>query len=226
MRHIKRWRRLTAQRGEPGYRPFNQATHTDLTENPKSAPHAIHEGLSLGREPLLQCLGVWQDIGIDQLMINFKHSRRPVSEVMAELSEYVLPHFPAGNLQHEALPVSGEPLSMTQDNQPHLEEPPFRAYSAFMDHNIFKIDLVSDNEYTVRAEAEGQTVESLFRTDPDYLERIGLAEADRKRVVEETARFLAEHQPVIDFPPMIDLEDIAAAYEDFAQQLQKRLETR
>jgi hypothetical protein len=38
-------------------------------------------------------------------MINFKHSRRPVSEVMAELSEYVLPHFPAGNLPHEALPV-------------------------------------------------------------------------------------------------------------------------
>jgi hypothetical protein len=95
-----------------------------------------------------------------------------------------------------------------------------------MDHNTFKIDLVNDNEYTVRAEAEGQTVESLFRTDPDYLERIGLAEAEGKRVVEETARFLAEHQRVIDFPPMIDLEDIAAAYEDFAQQLQKRLGTR
>jgi hypothetical protein len=43
--------------------------------------------------------------------------------------------------------------------------------------------------------------------------------------VEETAHFLAEHQPVIDFPPMINLEDIAAAYEDFAQQLQKPLET-
>jgi hypothetical protein len=94
-----------------------------------------------------------------------------------------------------------------------------------MDHNTFRIDLVNENEYTVRVEAEGQTVESLFRTDPDYLERIGLAEADGKRVVEETARFLAERQPVIDFPPMIDLEDIAAAYEDFAQQPQKRLET-
>jgi hypothetical protein len=58
--------------------------------------------------------------------------------------------------------------------------PPVRAYAAFMDHNTFKIDLVNDNEYTLRAEAEGQTVESLFRTDPDYLERIGLAEADGK----------------------------------------------
>ncbi len=90
--------------------------------------------------------------------------------------------------------------------------------------NTFKIELVNDNEYTVQAEAEGQTVESLFRTDPDYLARIGLAEADGKRVVEETARFLSEHQPVIDFPSVVDLEDIAAAYEDYPQQLRNRLE--
>jgi hypothetical protein len=113
---------------------------------------------------------------------------------------------------------------MTRDSKRYLEVPPAgAAYAAFLDHNTFRIDLVNDNQYTARAEAEGQTVESLFRTDPDYLERIGLAEADGKRVVEETARFLAEHQPVIDFPPMIDLEDIAAAYEDFAQQLQNIL---
>ena len=65
-------------------------------------------------------------------------------------------------------------------------------------------------------------MESLFRTDADYLESIGLAEADRTRVVEETARFLAEHQPVIDFPPVIDLEDIAATYDDYPQQLRNR----
>jgi hypothetical protein len=96
------------------------------------------------------------------------------------------------------------------------------AYPAFMD-NTFKIELVNDNEYSVRSEAEGQTVESLFRTDPDYLERIGLAEADEKRVVEETARFLAEHQPMIDFPPVVDLEDIAAAYEEYPHELRNRL---
>jgi hypothetical protein len=122
--------------------------------------------------------------------------------------------------------VRGEPPIVTRESKRHPELPPAQAYAAFMEHNTFKIDLVNDNEYTVRAEAEGQTVESLFRTDPDYLDRIGLAEFDGKRVVEEAARFLAEHQPVIDFPSVIDLEDIAAAYEDFAQQLQKRLETR
>ena len=72
---------------------------------------------------------------------------------------------------------------MTGDSKRHPELPPAQAYAAFMEHNTFKIDLVNDNEYTVRAEAEGQTVESLFRTDPDYLDRIGLAEFDGKRVV-------------------------------------------
>jgi hypothetical protein len=32
--------------------------------------------------------------GAAALMINFKHSRRPVGEVLDELGEYVLPHFP------------------------------------------------------------------------------------------------------------------------------------
>jgi hypothetical protein len=29
-------------------------------------------------------------------MINFKHNRRPVAEVIEELGQYVLPHFPPG----------------------------------------------------------------------------------------------------------------------------------
>ncbi|MCA4131586.1 hypothetical protein [Arthrobacter sp. M4] len=92
--------------------------------------------------------------------------------------------------------------------------------------NTFKIELVNDNEYLVRSDSEGHTVESLFRTDPGFLEEIGLAHAQGERVVEETAHFLAAHQPVIDFPPMIDLEDIAAAYEDFPEHLRNRLQSR
>jgi hypothetical protein len=105
---------------------------------------------------------------------------------------------------------------------PSLEVADAVAYPALMD-NTFNIVLVNESEYAVRTEADGQSVESLFRVDPDYLDRIGLAQIDGARVVEETAYFLAEHQPVIDFPPMVDLEDIAAAYEDFPQQLRKRL---
>jgi hypothetical protein len=36
-------------------------------------------------------------------------------------------------------------------------------------------------------------------------------------------RFLAERQPAADFPALIDCEDIAAAYEDFTDELLRRL---
>ncbi|WP_043443015.1 MULTISPECIES: hypothetical protein [Arthrobacter] len=87
----------------------------------------------------------------------------------------------------------------------------------------FDITRVSDNEYRVRTEAEGQPVESLFRMNPDLQGRLGTADADEVTVVEATARFLARHQSVIDFPPMIDLEDILATYDDAPEQIQRLL---
>ncbi|PPB48294.1 hypothetical protein C4K88_15190 [Arthrobacter pityocampae] len=87
----------------------------------------------------------------------------------------------------------------------------------------FDITRVNDNEYRVRTEAEGQSVESLFRMNPDLQGRLGGPEADEVAVVEATARFLSRHQSVIDFPPMIDLEDILATYDDAPEQIQRLL---
>lgn len=99
--NVKRWRELT-HRDEGTFKPFNQATYLDLAEDPKAAPAPIHQGISVGREPLLEILHAWQDIGIDQLMFNFKQSRRPVAEVIDELAQYVLPHFPPGSTTDSA----------------------------------------------------------------------------------------------------------------------------
>lgn len=87
----------------------------------------------------------------------------------------------------------------------------------------FDITRVNDNEYRVRTEAEGQSVESLFRMNPDLQGRLGAPEADELAVVEATARFLSRHQSVIDFPPMIDLEDVLATYDDAPEQIQRLL---
>jgi renilla-luciferin 2-monooxygenase len=94
--NVQRWRRLT-KRDDGVFKPFAQATYLDLVENPQQRPRSIHQGISIGREPLLELLQHWQGIGIDQLMFNFKQSRRPVADVMAEMAEYVLPHFPPGD---------------------------------------------------------------------------------------------------------------------------------
>jgi luciferase-type oxidoreductase len=93
---IAQWRRLTDGKGERGFAPFAQATYLDLDRDPAAAPRRIHQGFSVGRNGWLEMMLAWQEIGIDQLMINFKQSRRPVAEVLDELGEYVLPHFPPG----------------------------------------------------------------------------------------------------------------------------------
>ena len=92
----QRWRRLT-KRNDGVFKPSNQATYFDLAEDPRQLPRSIHQSISISQEPLLKLLEQWQGIGIDQLMFNFKQSRRPVADVLAEMSEYVLPHFPAGD---------------------------------------------------------------------------------------------------------------------------------
>jgi hypothetical protein len=93
---IAEWRRLTDGTGERGFKPFAQATVLDLDADPTRGPRRIHQGFTVGREPLLEMMDAWQQLVIDQLMVNFKHNRRPVAEVLDELGEYVLPHFPPG----------------------------------------------------------------------------------------------------------------------------------
>ncbi|MGO4432851.1 hypothetical protein [Arthrobacter sp. fls2-241-R2A-172] len=90
----------------------------------------------------------------------------------------------------------------------------------------FDIEPVNQNEYLVRWRSEGQTGESLVHTNPDFLVEAGLDGFDEQLVVEETTTYLAEHQPVIDFPQTVDLEEIAAAYGDYAEQLRARLQSR
>ncbi|MDR6638416.1 hypothetical protein [Paenarthrobacter nitroguajacolicus] len=90
----------------------------------------------------------------------------------------------------------------------------------------FDIEPVNQNEYLVRWRSEGQTGESLVHTNPEFLAEAGLDSFDEQLVVEETATYLAEHQPVIDFPQTVDLEEIAAAYGDYAEQLRARLQSR
>jgi hypothetical protein len=90
----------------------------------------------------------------------------------------------------------------------------------------FDVELVNQDEYLVRWGSEGQTGESVFRITPEFLTDARLDGQDGQLITEEAANFLAEHQPVIDFPQTVDLEEIAAAYPDFAQQLRSRIEAR
>jgi hypothetical protein len=88
-----------------------------------------------------------------------------------------------------------------------------------------QIDPLGDHEYLVRFAKDGDEATSRFQASESVVERLRLRSADEQRIVVETAGYLAERQPVIDIPPMIDLDDVAAAYgDDYLGELSRRLQ--
>lgn len=85
------------------------------------------------------------------------------------------------------------------------------------------VEPVIDHEYRVRIDDHGDSAESQFVVAADVLAELGLDPADERRIVEHTARFLADHQPVLDFPALVYLDEVAAAYDDFPEELRRRL---
>ncbi|PZH16000.1 hypothetical protein C1I97_07230 [Streptomyces sp. NTH33] len=78
----------------------------------------------------------------------------------------------------------------------------------------FQIEPMGDHDYLVHVRYSGGVIESRFQASPAVVDELDAAEADEQRVIEETALYLAERQPVMDLPPMVDLDDVAAAYGD------------
>ncbi|MGF1428271.1 ATP-binding protein [Kitasatospora sp. LaBMicrA B282] len=87
-----------------------------------------------------------------------------------------------------------------------------------------RVEPLGDHEYLVRFPTTGDEVTSRFQATADTIDRLHVPGADEERIVAETAHFLAERQPTVDIPPMIDLDDVAAAYgDDYLEELGRRL---
>nr|WP_199755754.1 hypothetical protein [Chroococcidiopsis cubana] len=68
----------------------------DLAEDPDEAATPLRGGfvLRIGRRSLINLLIRWQSVGINHVVLGVQYGRRPASEVLAELAQEVLPHFP------------------------------------------------------------------------------------------------------------------------------------
>ncbi|MFF4340902.1 hypothetical protein ACFY00_13330 [Kitasatospora sp. NPDC001540] len=87
-----------------------------------------------------------------------------------------------------------------------------------------RVESLGDHEYLVRVADGAVEAATQVRVTDGVLERPGLAGGDEGRIVRETVAFLVERQPVIDIPPMIDLDDLADAYGDaYLEDLARRL---
>ncbi len=77
------------------FKPFSQSLHIDLSENPNEGPTPIHLGFRTGHKFLIDYLHKLQKIGVNHVLFNNKDAQRPAEEIIQELSEEVVPHFPA-----------------------------------------------------------------------------------------------------------------------------------
>ncbi|MFD9721541.1 LLM class oxidoreductase [Streptomyces sp. NPDC059076] len=91
---IATWRNLLPE-GE--FRPVATNEWIDLVEDPGHPPTPLRGGFVLrtGTEGLLELLGRWKEAGVNHGALGVQHGRRPAAEVVAQLGEEVVPHFPA-----------------------------------------------------------------------------------------------------------------------------------
>ncbi|WP_245698295.1 LLM class oxidoreductase [Sporosarcina ureilytica] len=91
---IRDWRAFTDE-----FKPFTQSLYIDLLEDPDADPTPIHLGFRSGHRFLIEFLKGLEAVGVNHVIIALKFATRPMEDVLQELGEYVLPHFPALQIQ-------------------------------------------------------------------------------------------------------------------------------
>lgn len=91
---IRSWRALIP---DAGFRPHATNEWLDLSADPDHPRTPMQGGyvLRTGRRGLLDLLARWQAAGVNHAALGIQFSERPPAEVIQELAEEVLPHFPS-----------------------------------------------------------------------------------------------------------------------------------
>ena len=86
-----------------------------------------------------------------------------------------------------------------------------------------QIESTGDHRYLIRLRVNEETVEVIFTADPETVSRLAVEGADEWRIVKETTAYLIRRQRPDDLPPSLDLADVAAAYEDWFDDMRTAL---
>lgn len=91
---ISAWRNLIP---DGGFRPHMTNEWLDLSDDPDHPRTPLRGGFVLrtGRKGLIALLEEWRAAGVNHAALGIQFSQRPAAEVIQELAEDVLPHFPS-----------------------------------------------------------------------------------------------------------------------------------
>jgi len=82
------------------------------------------------------------------------------------------------------------------------------------------LEALGDHDYLVQFQQDEDTVVVLVHADPAVVAQIA---DDEQRVVEATATYLIARQSADDLPEQVDLDTVAAAYDDYVEGLHHQL---
>ncbi|WP_089970160.1 LLM class oxidoreductase [Lihuaxuella thermophila] len=92
-RQMAEWKKAHERQGLTEIKPYISAFHLDLHEHPDHPATPFKFGATIGRNELVRHLKRLEQIGVTHMAFHFRHSQRPIPEVLHELAEYVLPEF-------------------------------------------------------------------------------------------------------------------------------------
>ena len=85
------------------------------------------------------------------------------------------------------------------------------------------VEAIGEHRYVVRARQGEEIVEVLIHATPSVIARLSHDESDEVRIIQATAAYLIARQRADDLPPQLDLDDVAAAYGGFENDLRRQL---
>ncbi|MBY8888297.1 hypothetical protein K7472_26165 [Streptomyces sp. PTM05] len=85
------------------------------------------------------------------------------------------------------------------------------------------IEPLGGHEYLVRVHHPAEIVESRFQATERVMADLHAGAGDERRVIEATMDFLRDKKSADELPQLVDLDDVAASYDDYVDALRGRL---
>lgn len=83
------------------FKPFMHPLVIDLSVNPNELVKPIKGGYRLGRNTLIKILKSYERIGTNHIMLHLVENERTYKNILTEVGNYIIPHFPPHELQEE-----------------------------------------------------------------------------------------------------------------------------
>jgi Holliday junction resolvase-like predicted endonuclease len=89
-----------------------------------------------------------------------------------------------------------------------------------------QVEALGDHDYLILVRQGEDIVEVRVHATPAVINRITSVETDETRIIEATAAYLIARQRADDLPAVLDLDDVAAAYEGYIDDISRQLGAR